>query len=147
LPPPITQTGALLSAISPLPALAPARARAELGIALRLARRPREARRPLEEAIDAARRLGALRLAERALEELRSAGGRPRRAALSGVESLTPSQRRVADMAARDMSNREIAETLFVTRRTVETHLSQVYMKLDIESREALPEALGGATE
>ena len=127
--------------------LAPARARAELGTALRLARRPRDARRPLEEAIDTARRLGALRLAERALDELRAAGGRPRRAAMSGVESLTPSQRRVAEMAARGMSNREIAESLFVTRRTVETHLSQVYMKLDIDSREGLPEALDDASE
>jgi DNA-binding NarL/FixJ family response regulator len=127
--------------------LAPAWARAELGTALRLTRRPRDARGPLEEAIDAARRLGALRLAERARDELHAAGGRPRRAALSGVESLTPSQRRVAEMAARGMSNREIAESLFVTRRTIETHLSQVYMKLDIESREALPKALGEATE
>ena len=127
--------------------LAPARARAELGTALRLERRPRDARRPLEEAIDSARRLGALRLAERALDELHTAGGRPRRAAMSGVESLTPSQRRVAEMAARGMSNREIAESLFVTRRTVETHLSQAYMKLDIDSREKLPEALGEASE
>jgi DNA-binding CsgD family transcriptional regulator len=127
--------------------LAPARARAELGTALRLSRRPRDARRPLEEAIDGARRLGALRLSERALEELRAAGGRPRRTALSGVESLTPSQRRVAEMATRGMSNREIAERLFVTRRTVETHLSQVYMKLDIDSREGLPDTLGDAGE
>lgn len=125
--------------------LAPARARAELGTALRLGRRPRDARIPLEEAIDAARRLGARRLAERALSELRAAGGRPRRTAMSGVESLTPSQRRVAEMAAGGMSNREIAEGLFVTRRTVETHLSQVYMKLDIDSRDALPAMLGGA--
>jgi DNA-binding CsgD family transcriptional regulator len=122
--------------------LAPARARAELGFALRLARRPRDARLPLEEAIDTARRLGALRLADRALDELHAAGGRPRRAAISGVESLTPSQRRVAEMAARGMSNREIAESLFITRRTVETHLTQVYGKLEIASREELPDAL-----
>ena len=122
--------------------LEPARARLELGIALRQARRAREARRPLEEAADAARRLGSVRLAERALDELHAAGGRPRRLALSGVESLTPGQLRVAKMAAEGLSNREIAEALFVTRRTVETHLTQVYGKLEIGSREELPEAL-----
>jgi len=124
--------------------LAPARARLELGMALRRARRPRDARRPLEEALDSARRLGSVHVAERALGELRAAGGRPRRLALSGVESLTPGQVRVAKMAAVGMSNREIAEALFVTRRTVETHLTQVYGKLEIGSREELPEALEG---
>lgn len=122
--------------------LAPARARLELGMALRRARRPRDARRPLEEALDAARRVGSVHVADRALGELRSAGGRPRRLALTGVESLTPGQLRVARMAADGMSNREIAEALFVTRRTVETHLTQVYGKLEIGSREELPAAL-----
>ena len=122
--------------------LEPARARLELGLALHHARRPREARRPLEEALDTARRLGSTFLAERALDALRTAGGRPRRLALSGVESLTPGERRVAEMAARGMSNRGIAEALFVTRRTVETHLSHAYGKLEIGSREELPAAL-----
>lgn len=127
--------------------LEPARARLELGVALHHARRRREARRPLEEALGTARRLGSTLLAERALGELRAAGGRPRRLALSGVESLTPSERRVAEMAARGMSNREIAEALFVTRRTVETHLSHVYGKLEIGSREQLPAALEADAE
>jgi DNA-binding CsgD family transcriptional regulator len=122
--------------------LEPVRARIDLGIALRQARCAREARQPLEQALDAARHLGSLRLAKRALDELRAAGGRPRRLALSGVESLTPSQHRVAEMAAEGLSNREIAETLFVTRRTVETHLTQVYAKLEIGSRDELPDAL-----
>lgn len=122
--------------------LEPARARLELGIALRQARRAREARGPLGEAADAARRLGSVRLAERALEEVRAAGGRPKSLALSGVESLTPGQLRVAKMAADGGSNREIAEALFITRRTVETHLTQVYGKLEIGSREELPAAL-----
>jgi DNA-binding CsgD family transcriptional regulator len=122
--------------------LAPAHARLELGIALRRARRPRDARRPLEEALDSARRLGSVHVTERALDELHAAGGRPRRLALSGVESLTPGQLRVARMAAEGMSNREIAEMLFVTRRTVETHLTQAYGKLEIGSREELLEAL-----
>ncbi|HEU4904829.1 MAG TPA: AAA family ATPase [Solirubrobacterales bacterium] len=123
--------------------LAPTRARLELGMALRRARRPRDARKPLEEALDSARRLGSVHVTERALGELHAAGGRPRRLALSGVESLTPGQLRVARMAAEGMSNREIAEALFVTRRTVETHLTQAYGKLEIGSREELPEALG----
>jgi DNA-binding NarL/FixJ family response regulator len=122
--------------------LARARARLELGMALRRARRPREARPPLEEALDAARRTGSTHVAGRALGELKAAGGRPRRLARSGVESLTPGQTRVAKMAAEGLSNREIAEALFVTRRTVETHLTQVYGKLEIGSREELPEAL-----
>jgi DNA-binding NarL/FixJ family response regulator len=115
----------------------------ELGITLRQARRMREARQPLEEAIDTARRLGSVRLAARAHDELRAAGGRPRQLALSGVESLTPGQHRVAELAARGLSNREIAEELFVTRRTVETHLTQVYGKLEIGSRKELPAVLG----
>jgi DNA-binding CsgD family transcriptional regulator len=122
--------------------LAPARARLELGMALRRARRPRDARQPLEEALDAARRVGSMHVADLALAELRAAGGRPRRLALSGAESLTPGQLRVAKMAADGMSNREIAEALFVTRRTVETHLTQAYGKLEIGSREELPMAL-----
>jgi DNA-binding CsgD family transcriptional regulator len=121
--------------------LAPARARLELGMVLRRNRRPRDARKPLEEALDIARGVGSLHVADRALGELRAAGGRPRRLALSGVESLTPGQLRVARMAADGLSNREIAEALFVTRRTVETHLTQAYGKLSITSREELPEA------
>jgi DNA-binding CsgD family transcriptional regulator len=122
--------------------LEPARVGVELGAALRRARRLQDARRPLEEALDSARRLGSTYLAGQALGELRAAGGRPRRLALSGVESLTPSQSRVAAMAAQGMSNREIAQALFVTRRTVETHLTHAYAKLDIDSRDELSAVL-----
>ena len=52
--------------------------------------------------------------------------------ALTGVESLTPSERRVADLAAEGMSNREIAQELYVTPKTVEVHLSSSYRKLEI---------------
>lgn len=121
-----------------------ARARVDLGIALRHVRRAKQARRPLADALDAARRLGSVRLAETARSELRAAGGRPRRLALTGAESLTPGQRRVSDLAAGGMSNREIAEALFVTVRTVETHLTAAYGKLGISSREELPAALRG---
>jgi DNA-binding CsgD family transcriptional regulator len=65
----------------------------------------------------------------------------------SGVESLTASERRVAEMAAEGQSNREIAQALFVTVRTVENHLSRSYKKLDIGSREGLAQALSGSAQ
>lgn len=119
-----------------------ARSLTELGAALRRAGHRRDAQQPLREALDLADRCGALRLARRAREELVAAGARPRRAALSGRESLTPSERRVAQLAADGLSNREIAQALFVTLRTVEGHLTQTYTKLDISSRDALSVAL-----
>jgi DNA-binding CsgD family transcriptional regulator len=60
----------------------------------------------------------------------------------TGVDALTPSELRVAALAAEGMSNREIAQALFVTLRTVEVHLTHAYRKLDIASREQLPAAL-----
>lgn len=123
-------------------ALDAARARLELGRLLRRRRRAREARGPLAAAADAATRLGASVLAEEALGELGAAGGRPRRTALRGVHALTEGQLRVVQFAARGMSNREIAEALFVTVRTVETHLTAAYGKLGISSRAELGQAL-----
>ena len=70
------------------------------------------------------------------------AGGRPRRAVLSGRDALTGCERRVAALAAQGLSNRDIAQTLFVTLRTVEGHLTGAYRKLDIDSREELAAAL-----
>jgi DNA-binding NarL/FixJ family response regulator len=83
-----------------------------------------------------------VRLAARAETELLATGARPRRIALSGLESLTPSERRVAQMAAEGPTNREIAQALFVTPKTVQVHLSSVYRKLGIRSRTQLPDAL-----
>jgi DNA-binding CsgD family transcriptional regulator len=122
--------------------LAAAQARVDLGVALRRLGRQREARRPLAEAVDAAGRLGSSRIADAALGELQAVGGRPRRLALTGIESLTPGQRRVAELAGKGLSNREIAEALFLTVRTVETHLTATYAKLKISSRRELVEAL-----
>ena len=85
---------------------------------------------------------GAEPLVERARAELRATGARPRRIMRTGVDSLTASERRVAAMAARGMTNREIAQALFVTLRTVELHLTHAYQKLDISSREELPDDL-----
>ena len=81
-------------------------------------------------------------MADWARTELYSAGGRPRREALSGPESLTPSERRVAELAAEGHSNRDIAQTLYVTPKTVEVHLTSIYRKLGISSRATLPDAL-----
>jgi DNA-binding CsgD family transcriptional regulator len=119
-----------------------ARALTDLGAALRRANRRAAARDPLRRALDVADACGAKPLAERARQELRAAGGRPRRPRSSGVESLTASERRVAAMAADGLSNPEIAQALFVTKKTVESHLANVYGKLDIRSRTRLPDAL-----
>lgn len=100
------------------------------------------AREPLREALDLANRLGAERLGVIAREELAAAGARPQRAALSGPAALTPSERRVAELAASGLSNREVAETLWVTRKTVELHLGRSYTKLGIRSRAQLAVAL-----
>jgi DNA-binding CsgD family transcriptional regulator len=119
-----------------------ARSQVELGSALRRTGQRVEARTVLRPAGDLARRCGAMPLAERAQEELLAAGAKPRSRALSGVEALTPSERRVAAMAAEGMGNREIAQALFVTLRTVEMHLSNAFRKLDISSRTQLVDAL-----
>jgi DNA-binding NarL/FixJ family response regulator len=86
---------------------------------------------------------GARALAARARQELVTAGARPRRERLSGIDALTASEQRVADMAAAGMTNREIAQALFVTTKAVAGHLTHVYEKLDIASRTQLPKALG----
>jgi len=96
-----------------------------------------------------AHRCGAIALTERTRTELIAAGGRPRRLVLSGLDSLTPGERRIAQLAADGLSNRDIAQNLFITTRTVEGHLTHAYQKLAITSREQLPAALtppGGET-
>ena len=120
-----------------------ARALTDYGSALRRAGQRQEARSRLRLALDLAHACRATALAERAREELVAAGSRPRRARLSGVEALTPSETRIVRMAAEGLANREIAQALFVTARTVETHLTHAYQKLGIASREELPVALG----
>ena len=119
-----------------------ARALVDHGGALRREGERALAREPLLEGLELAATCGASALVEQARTELRAAGARPRRAARSGVESLTPSERRVAVLAAEGLSNAEIAQALFVTVRTVEMHLSAAYRKLEIASRAALPAAL-----
>jgi DNA-binding CsgD family transcriptional regulator/tetratricopeptide (TPR) repeat protein len=115
---------------------------AKVSAALGAARRRRNqaaASRPLlARAVDLATRCGATPLVERATAELRVAGGRPRRRAVSGVDALTPSERRVVEMASTGRTNRAIAQELFVTPKTVEVHLSSAYRKLGIRSRNDL---------
>lgn len=101
-----------------------------------------EALATLREAQGAAFACGGRLVARQADLELAAAGARNRRAALSGSASLTPSERRICEMAARGLTNREIAQELFVTLKTVESHLRNGYRKLGIGSRAELGRAL-----
>jgi DNA-binding CsgD family transcriptional regulator len=113
-----------------------------LGAALRRARRPTEAREALRGALELADPCAARGLADELRTELYAAGGRPRRTALQGPAALTASERRVAALAADGQTNREIAQALFVTPKTVELHLRNAYRKLGIGSRRELPAEL-----
>ena len=123
-------------------ALEQARTLTDLGAALRRASRRTEARETLTRALDLAAACGAHAIAKRARGELVTAGARPRRERVTGVESLTASERRVAQMAATGMTNREIAQALFVTIKAVALHLTRVYEKLGIPGRLQLSSAL-----
>ncbi len=117
-------------------------ARVDLGAALRRARRREAARGPLRKALELSHRGGAPEVAKRARMELVAAGARPRRMALSGPDSLTPGERRVADLARQQMTTRMIADTLFIAPKTVEYHLRHIYQKLGVRSRSELAAAL-----
>jgi len=119
-----------------------ARALVDLGAMLRRRNRRMEARELLRDALDAAHHIGAPLLAERAETELRATGARPRRVVLTGLDSLTASERRIAELASHDLTNREIAQSLFITARTVEGHLTSVFRKLQLDSRNELSSAL-----
>ncbi len=110
----------------------------ELGAALRGVDRRNDARRALRRGAHLASLCGADGLVERASDELRAAGGRPRRIAMTGWEALTPAEARVAELATDGTTNQEIARALFVTEKTVEGHLARVYRKLGIRSRALL---------
>lgn len=120
-----------------------ARTLVDLGAALRREGHRRDSRRPLLQGLDLAARCGADLIVARAASEITAAGARPRRNALTGVESLTPREREVAALAARGMTNREIAESLYITLKTVEWHLKHSYRKLGA-TRAELADALSG---
>jgi DNA-binding CsgD family transcriptional regulator len=115
----------------------------ELGMALAREGRDAEAREPLRAGLDRADACGASALAARAREGLVAGGARPRRTRITGRESLTPAELRVARLAAEGHTNRQIAESLFVTVKAVKWHLGNVYRKLEIDSRDQLVDALG----
>ena len=104
-----------------------ARAQVELGAALRRDGHRVEAREHLRRGLELADRAAAAPLAARARDELLAAGGRPRKPIFTGVEALTASELRVARLAAEGRTNRQIAEALFVTQRTGETHLRHAF--------------------
>jgi DNA-binding CsgD family transcriptional regulator len=115
----------------------------DLGAAQRRSGQISAARTPLREALQLAHEMGATVLEANARHELHATGARPRRAAHSGADALTPTERRVAELAAQGLSNPQIAQALFVTTKTIQTHLAHAYRKLDIRSRHHLAHALG----
>ena len=119
-----------------------AQALADLGAALRRTGSRRDSRGPLRHALELATECGASVLVASVREELRASGARPRRVQLSGRDALTPAELRVAQLATDGLTNREIAQALFVTVKTVETQLGQSYLKLGIGSRRELAAAL-----
>ncbi|MDO9454480.1 helix-turn-helix transcriptional regulator, partial [Nocardioides sp.] len=102
-----------------------------------------DSRELLTEAADLAHACGAAALERRIAGALQALGDRPRRTTAPGPESLTASERRVATLAVIGRSNRDIAQELFVSPKTVENHLGRVYTKLGIGSRRELAGALG----
>ena len=123
-----------------------ARTLVELGAALRRTSQRIAARDPLRRGLEFARRCGADRREARAREELRMSGARPRRAAVTGPESLTASEARAAHLAADGMSNREIAQYL-ATTKTVENQLDVRVAQLGVRSREDLRHVLEANSE
>jgi DNA-binding CsgD family transcriptional regulator len=119
-----------------------ARALVDLGAALRRGGERAASREPLRQGLELAHRFGAAPLVSQAQEELKATGARPRRLVLTGAASLTASERRVAEMAATGLTNRQIAQSLFVTTKAVEFHLRHAYQKLDIQGRRQLATAL-----
>jgi DNA-binding CsgD family transcriptional regulator len=119
-----------------------ARVLADLGGALRRANERAAAREPLQQALAEASECGATSVAERARNDLLATGARPRKPIRTGVDALTPIERQAASMAADGMSNPQIAQALFISRKTVEKRLSDAYRKLGIRSRDGLGAAL-----
>ena len=131
----------VVAGLTPMPLIA-ARVRITLGNALRNLGRRVEARGALVPALADADAGGAVLLAKEAQRELVATGLRPRRAATSGAAALTPRQRQVCELAAQGKSNREIAQELFLSIKTVETHLALCFQKLGVAARAELGAAL-----
>lgn len=119
-----------------------AKALVALGSALRRGGQRRTAREALRRGLELAARCGARPIAARAEDELRSSGGRLLARPVTGIEALTPSEHRIAALAAEGRTNAEIAQSLFLSLKTVEMHLGRVYRKLGIRSRQQLGDVL-----
>jgi DNA-binding CsgD family transcriptional regulator len=117
----------------------------DYGAALRRTGQRAAARDPLRRALELAHDGGATAIADRARAELEATGMRSRAVLRFGTDALTPSERRVAELAARGLTTRQMSETLFVTPKTIEFHLRNIYRKLDVGSREELGPALTGS--
>jgi DNA-binding CsgD family transcriptional regulator len=124
-----------------------ARALVDLGASMRAAGKRTAAREPLLEGLAASARCGGKALETRARSELAAIGVRAAPTGRTGADSLTPSELRVARLAAEGGTNREIAQALFVTEKTVETHLGRAFRKLDISSRRQLRDVLAAAED
>jgi DNA-binding CsgD family transcriptional regulator len=122
-----------------------ARSLAESGATLRREGRRSAARVPLRQALDLAARAGADPLVSRIRQELSAAGARPRRASLTGIDALTPTERRIAQLAAGDLTNAQIAHELYVTSKTVEWHVGNVFRKLEVTTRTDLADLMNGS--
>jgi DNA-binding NarL/FixJ family response regulator len=125
-------------------ALALTRVRISRGRALHALGHTQAARKVLRQALETAYALDAGPLYGEARQALLATGARPRRPVSRGPAALTRSELQVARLAAEGRSNLEIAEELFVTQRTVETHLTSVYRKLGLTGRRGLRAALTG---
>lgn len=119
-----------------------ARSRLALGQLMKKCGDLDSARDELRRAFSIAHQCGATMLERDARQALVAAGGRPRRPAMDGVEALTPSERRIAELAAAGESNRAIAEALFLTKNTIEWHMRNVFKKLEVRSRSELRDRL-----
>jgi DNA-binding CsgD family transcriptional regulator len=123
------------------------RARTEVALGVALARLGdrSSARDALWRGLEDANICRAQPLTQHAHHELVRAGARPRRMTRSGAAALTPTERRVAELAAQGRTNRETAEALFVTPKTIEMHLRNAFRKLQIQSRTQLHQALSSS--
>ncbi|MGH3768464.1 MAG: ATP-binding protein [Pseudonocardiaceae bacterium] len=106
----------------------------------------RSGREAIRSAAELALECRATAMVDRLRARLAAGGGRPPRLRVSGAHALTPSERQVAQLTASALTNRQIAERLFVTEKTVEAHLSRVYRKLGVSSRTQLAVHLAAVT-
>ncbi|WP_229840630.1 helix-turn-helix transcriptional regulator [Streptomyces brasiliensis] len=119
-----------------------ARVRLAQGERLRRSRALSESKAPLTAALEAFQQLGSVAWAERARKELRAAGRVVAEPDGGAASALTSQEREIAELAATGLTNKQIAERLFISHRTVGAHLYQIYPKLGIASRVALRDAL-----